>query len=145
MICVSLSMLRKYFTFTLWISARVEKAEPTCLEKELFFAIYSTFSFLSVSMVKLWCATKEFLDAQQKQPQKRSWSLYCWTDLEEENLQAGNHQISENQKMTGDKRMSLVSVKNLLSFVGRKEEVRSLNITFLGSTSSTFSEINFPS
>jgi len=51
-------------------------------------------------------------------------------DLEEENPQAGNYHILENQKITGDKRMSLVSVKNLSSFVGIKEETRSLNLTF---------------
>lgn len=75
-----------------------DKAAVCCLS-------YIFFSFCQHNYLKRGCA----------------WMLesLLLTDLEKENPQAGNWQISENQRLTGDNRMTLKkqNVKNLLSVV----------------------------
>lgn len=78
------------------------EGRATCLEKELLFTVYSTFSFLSVNMINLNIDVPE-----------------------EENPQA-SYYITKYQRIIGEKRMTLVYVKNLFSFVAeeKKREAR---------------------
>lgn len=74
------------------------EGSATCLEKELLFTVYSTFSFLSVTMINLNIDVPE-----------------------EENPQASYH-ITKYQRIIGEKRMTLVYVKNLFSFVAEEKK-----------------------